>query len=70
MAKINIEEMKRVEKLVDADNFPMWKFQVSIILNSEDNFEMLSREPTEEEKTKQWLVNYVNSQRIITARVD
>ncbi|XP_029675760.1 uncharacterized protein LOC115243150 [Formica exsecta] len=70
MAKALTEDSANIEKLIDAENYQIWKFQIGIILRAHELFDIIDTETVENEKTNAWKKKNAQAQKIIATTVD
>lgn len=70
MARSLAEDIIHVEKLTDAENFQIWKFQISIIFKANELYEIVLQNTTETERTAQWKKKDANAQKLIVTTPD
>lgn len=54
MAKALTEGSANIEKLIDAENYQIWKFQIGIIFRAHELFDIIDTETVENERTNAW----------------
>lgn len=64
------EDSANIEKLVDTENFPIWKFQVSVLLRANELYETMEREPGDSLKDVQWKKKDALAQKVLVTTVD
>lgn len=65
------ENLDCVDKLKDAEVYPIWKFQVRIIFKASNFHEMVTTPATQEvRQTDQWKRNDAKAQKVIVMTID
>lgn len=64
------DNLDSVNKLKNAEGYPIWKFQVGIILKANDLYDTVTTLPGAAQKTEQWKKNDAKAQRIIVTTID
>lgn len=70
MAKTNSDDISNVEKLKDIENFPIWKFQLSILFRASDLFDIVNKNIPEDKRTQQWIKSDAHAQKIIITTLE
>lgn len=69
MAKNTNEEINQIEKLTGAENYQLWKFQVTILLKASDAYDIVTREQPIP-KTENWARKDASAQKVIVMTID
>ncbi|XP_029166930.1 uncharacterized protein LOC114937581 [Nylanderia fulva] len=64
------ENLDSVDRLKNAEGYPLWKFQVGIILKASDLYGNVITLPAVELQTEQWKKNDAKAQKVIVTTVD
>lgn len=70
MTKITAEHLKQIEKLLEVDDFQVWKFQVTIILKANDLYDIVIADTLESNRNETWKKKDANAQRVIVTTLD
>jgi len=73
MATQGDETIVQIEKLKDNETYPVWKFQITIVLKSMGLYEIVSGQsvqPTDSEQKTEWLKKDARAQKIIVTSVE
>lgn len=66
----HVEELANIEKLVDSENFQLWKFQIKIMLEANDLYENVAKaELDDSKKTAAWQTKDANAKKILITTV-
>jgi len=64
------ENLDSVDKLKSAEGYPIWKFQVGIILKASNLYDTVVTLPATDQRTEQWKKNDAKAQKIIVTTID
>jgi len=64
------ENLDSVDKLKSAEGYPIWKFQVGIILKASNLYDTVVTLPASDQRTEQWKKNDAKAQKIIVITID
>lgn len=70
MMKALTEDSTNVEKLVDAENFQLWKFQVGIMFKANELYQIVTEDTPMNNRDNQWKKKDAVAQKIIVTTVD
>ena len=70
MAKNITEDTNHIEKLVDAENYKIWRFQLNIVLEAHELQETIKLETPVEQRNDAWKKKDANSQKLIIMSID
>lgn len=64
------EELSLVEKLVDSENYQLWKFKVKVLLEARELYGLVTEETEEASKTAEWRKKDANAKKVIVTTLD
>lgn len=70
MAMSTSENIINVEKLTDAENFQIWKFQMIILFKANELHEVILQNVAQNERTQQWKKKDAVAQKLIVTTLD
>lgn len=64
------EDTSNIEKLINAESFQIWKFQLGILFRTHKLFEVVTKITTAAERDNQWLKKDAIAQKFIVTTVN